>query len=146
MTSAMDPAAPATASQMISRARAELRARRRGDAARLTAELVPFAAPMPTAELKRLADLCEELALIPAEVEVRTLLVTRDPARRVDWRRLVKLHRALGDRKAADRARQRAAGSRTSGGTRGRGRWGRRTALWLAAAAVLIWWAQGQLG
>ena len=131
----------ATGSQLITEARRALRARRREEAQELTASLVPFAAPLPTAELERLADLCEELAMIPEEIEVRTLLVSRQHTRRADWKRLARLHGKLGDRRAAARCRQRAAGvgadqddseapKRVGGGVHLRG----------AALFAITWW------
>ena len=134
-----DPAA--TGSQLITEARRALRARRREEARRLTASLVPFAAPLPTAELERLADLCEELAMVPQEIEVRTLLVSRQHTRRADWKRLARLHGKLGDRRAAARCRQRAAGVRADqddGVVPSRIR--RRVVVGGAALLAIAWW------
>lgn len=102
----------ATGSQLITQARSFCKRREKEPARRIVRGLVPFAEPLPTAELERLAELCEELGLMPEEVEVRTLLVTRSGRRSGDWRRLAKLHKKLGDRRAAARCRARARDAR----------------------------------
>lgn len=131
----------ATGSQLITEARRSLRARRRDEARRLTASLVPFAAPLPTAELERLADLCEELAMIPEEIEVRTLLISRQHTRRADWKRLARLHGKLGDRRAAARCRQRAAGVGADlDDSAVPSRAGGRILVGSAALFAIIWW------